>query len=319
MNQSKTCWAITDGHTGMMSQVQGLAEAVGLPTTFKTCKRRAPWVWLPATFPGLNPLNQLTQASDRLDPPWPDLLITCGRRQLPYALWIKQHSHGNTFCAHIQNPRIPFHYLDLIIAPEHDGISGENVVSTKGAIHKVTLGKLQDEAKKWQSRFTNFPKPYHVVLLGGSTNRYKMTESAMQGLIDQIKGIAEQTHGSVLVTPSFRTPYLDMLRNQVGSLKRVYLADPSQENPYLGMLGLAEYIYVTDDSVNMMCEANMTGKPLYLLTPKGHKDTTPAKFGVDLIADGIARPYEGKIENWSYTPVNDTQRAANEIRQRLGL
>lgn len=319
MGKPKTCWGITDGHAGMISQVQGLADAVGLETTIKVCTRRWPWVWLPATFPFVNPLKHLTKESDSLDPPWPDLLITCGRRQLPYALWIRKHSKGNTFCAHIQNPRIPLMHLDLVIAPEHDHISGPNVVTTQGAIHKITPDKLKGGAKAWEDHFAKYPKPHHVVLLGGSTNRFKMTREVVLDLVEQIKQIAKATEGSVLITPSYRTPDLDLLQNELAGYKNIYLADLTQGNPYLGMLGLADYVYVTNDSVNMMCEANMTEKPLYLLIPKGHTGTVPAKFGDTLVQAGIARIYEGKVEQWSYQKINDTDKAAKIIRERIGL
>ena len=319
MNKSMTSWGITDGHAGMLSQVTGLAEAIGLPTEIKTCKRRAPWVWLPAMFPIVNPLNHLTNDSDSLNPPWPDLLITCGRRQLPYALWIRKHSEGKTFCAHIQNPRIPLDKLDLIIAPEHDGISGDNVISTKGAIHKITPQKLIEGGKSWQTYFADYPRPYHVVLLGGSTNRYEMTSQVIEKLAEQIKSIADNNAGSVLITPSYRTPHLDLLQSHLEGNPRIFLADLTKENPYLGMLGLADYLYVTNDSVNMMCEANMTGKPLYLLVPQGHQDTVPSRFSDTLVEEGIARIYQGKTEDWTYTPFDETEKAAKEIRKRLGL
>ena len=154
-------------------------------------------------------------------------------------------------------------------------------MSTKGAIHKVTPEKLQQGAQEWKQFFSQYARPYHVVLLGGSTNRFNMTKEVMDDLIKQIKTIAETTDGSVLITPSFRTPYLDSLKRQLEPLPNVFLADLNVENPYLGMLGLADFLYITNDSVNMMCEANMTGKPLYLLIPKGHEGTVPAQFWPD--------------------------------------
>src|SRR3990167_11381285 len=100
----KTCWTITDELPGTKSQVIGLAEAIGLPSVHKTCRRRWPWGWLGLTWG--NPLQQLTPQSDPLNPPWPNLVISCGRRSAPLALAIKKQNKGKTFCVHIQNPII---------------------------------------------------------------------------------------------------------------------------------------------------------------------------------------------------------------------
>ena len=180
----KTCWTITDEFLGMKSQVMGLSDAIGLPTTHKTCQRRWPWGWLGLSWG--NPLKQLTSRSDSLTPPWPDLVITCGRRSAPLALAIKKQNGGKTFCVHIQNPILEVAAFDLIVAPEHDQLKGPNVISTKGALHKVTPQKLKDGLKTDGALFRGLPRPYSTVLLGEPTNRYKMLRPAMENLIQQI-------------------------------------------------------------------------------------------------------------------------------------
>lgn len=311
----KTCWTITDAFPGMQSQVMGLAEAVGLPTTQKTCKRRWPWGWLGLTLG--NPLNQLTTQSDPLSPPWPDLVISCGRRSAPLALAIKQQSKGKTFCVHIQNPLLKVNAFDLIVAPEHDNLKGRNVVTTKGALHKVTAQKLKDGVKTHGSLFKGFPRPYSTVLLGGNTNRYQMTQEAMEDLIRQILLIRENSKGSVFVTPSFRTPFREILTQSLKDEPHIFLADIETLNPYFAMLGVADFVFVTDDSVNMVCEAAITKKPLYILPLLGHGETKPKKFIQKLEQEGIVRPFQGSIDTWSYPPLNDTGKIAKVVQKRL--
>lgn len=229
-SRQKICWTVTDEFAGMQSQVIGLAEAVGLPTLHKICKRRPPWGWL--SLPWGNPLTQLTATSDALAPPWPDLVITCGRRSAPLAFAIKKATKGKAFCVHIQNPIFNKDAFDLIVAPEHDHLKSPNIISTKGAIHKLTTQKLEDGVKTFGALFQDLPRPYSVVLLGGSTHRYKMPQKAMDELIHTFLSIRDKTQGSVLVTPSFRTPFRERLTQALANEPRIFLADIEKINPY---------------------------------------------------------------------------------------
>lgn len=314
---SKVCWTITDEFPGMKSQVIGLAEAIGLPTVHKTCQRRWPWGWL--SLPFGNALAQLTPGSDSLSPPWPDLVISCGRRSAPLALEIKKASKGKAFAVHIQNPLFNYDSFDLIVVPEHDKLTGPNVVTTKGAIHKVTPKKIEEGLEQHRDLFQGLPSPYNTVLLGGNTNRYKMSEAAMDALIEQIFSIREITQGSVLVTPSFRTPFRQKLTNAFANDPAIFLADIENLNPYFAMLGIADTLFVTDDSVNMVCEACSTGKPVYILPLLGQKNTKPKKLIQELEEQKIVRSFQGEIEAWTYAPFNDTAKVANQVRKMLAI
>lgn len=313
----KTCWVITDEPPGMKSQAIGLAEAIGLPTIDKTCGRRWPWGWLGLSWG--NPLKQLTRESDPLVPPWPDLVISCGRRSAPLALAIKKQSQGKTFCVHIQNPLLDLKAFDLIVSPAHDNLKGPNVISTKGAIHKITPQKIQDGVQRDQRLFQGLPRPYHTILIGGSTNRYKLSREALDDLLHKILLIRDQSGGSVLVTPSFRTPFRDVLTKELTGAPNVFLADIENRNPYFAMLGMADFIFVTDDSVSMVCEACATRKPVYILPLLGHSKTKPKRFIQGLIQEGIVRPFQGSIDTWTYAPFNDTEKVAALVRKKMGL
>ena len=317
MPSKKICWTITDAFPGMKSQVEGLADAIGFTTVHKTCRRKWPWGWL-----GLasgNPLKHLSKDSDPLIPPWPDVVISCGRRSASLALAIKKKSQGKARCIHIQNPIINRSSFDLIIAPEHDKLSGSNVILTRGALHKVSQKKLEAGIQTHGHLFKDFPKPYSAVLLGGSTNRYKMPQDAMEELIEKILLIRDLTQGSVLVTPSFRTSYRDLLTKSLENEPHIFLADIEKLNPYFAMLGLADYIFATNDSVNMVCEACYTNKPVYILPLKGHKNTKPKKFIDSLMNEKIVRLFERSIDTWKYTPFNDTGKVARLVKEKFSL
>jgi hypothetical protein len=267
----------------------------------------------------VNPLNQLTDNSDLLVPPWPDLVITCGRRSAPLGVAIKKQSNGQTFCVHIQNPQMYKDDIDLIVAPSHDHFTGPNVVTNKGALHKVTQEKIQAGIREHGDLFKNLKHPLNFVLLGGNTHRYTMPQDGIEEIIRQIFQIREVSQGSVLVSPSFRTPYRDVLRAVLKGQENIYLAEIEELNPYFAMLGLADTIFVTDDSVNMVSEACYTGKPVYILPMKGHKGSKPQQFVHGLIDEKFVRPFEGRIEKWTYTPFNDTERIAKIVREKMNL
>ena len=75
------------------------------------------------------------------------------------------------------------------------------------------------------------------------------------------------TEVRLAIVPSRRTPKqgLWMLSKQLDSqlgTNSVKVWDDTRYNPYPGLLGLAKFVIVTSDSVNMTSEAALTGKPV---------------------------------------------------------
>src|SRR5262249_42262398 len=135
-------WALHDGKIGMANQVLGLAEAVGYPVIEKVVALRAPWRHLAPSL-WLNPMAALKPESARLEPPWPDLLIACGRGVPALALAARRASRGRTYWVQVQDPRFGRRHVDLMVVPQHDPARGENVLLTMGAVHRVRPGSLE--------------------------------------------------------------------------------------------------------------------------------------------------------------------------------
>ena len=117
------CWVVTEGAVGMENQALGLAEAIGLPIVVKRVTARAPWKNLPAQI-WPHALNVMTPRSDPLLPPWPHLLISCGRRSVPFNTAIRKANAGTCFSVHIQSPKIRLNHFDLVVPPRHDDLAG---------------------------------------------------------------------------------------------------------------------------------------------------------------------------------------------------
>ena len=290
----------------MVSQAEGLAEALGWPFERIVVRPRRPWLWLPAHRqpPGILRYG----LRENLPQPWPDLLISCGRRSAPVAAAVRRAADGRTFAVHIQNPRTPLRCFDLIVPLEHDGLTGPNVVPSRAALHGITSGKLAAAGAEWRGRLGDLNV---AVLLGGRTRSYRFTRRTVDELARGLAGL----DGNIAVTASRRTEpgVVYALKSR---LPRPWFWDGAGRNPYLGMLALARHIVVTEDSVSMISEAISTGKPVYLARMAGGSRRL-ARFHAALREDGIVRPFDGRLARWCYEPVNETPRIAAEVRWRM--
>jgi mitochondrial fission protein ELM1 len=309
-------WAVHDGTIGMANQVRGVAEALGWPFVEKHIAVRAPWRHLlPHLW--LRPLAAVSPAGDAFAPPWPDVLIACGRVVVPLARAAKRASGGRTFWVQVQDPRFARPEVDLMVVPAHDPARGDNVLRTLGAVHRVTPAKLAEGARRVARQLAPLARPLVAVLIGGSNRVYRLTPARYAALADELAALARQGYG-IAVTPSRRTGAAGetLLRERLAGVP-AFIWDGSGENPYFGLLGAADAIIVTADSVSMVSEAAATGKPVHVIELEGGSRKF-ARFHDGMRQAGITRPFRGAIEHWTYAPPDDTARAAAEIRRRLG-
>jgi hypothetical protein len=315
MNEERTIWILTEGAIGMENQALGIAEGLGGRIEKHVLATPASWKRLP-------PRLRLAIAGARLPrieglaPPWPDVLVTCGGQATGSALAIAKASRGRCFTVHVQRPPFPPNRFDAVIAPAHDTVQGGNVFMTQGAVHAVTREKLAAAAPRMAARYAHLPRPYVAVLIGGGNNRYHLTTAAMREFAAALAGVARAGH-SLLVTPSRRTgeDHARLLAETLAGL-RADVWDGTGENPYLGMLALADAIVVTKDSVSMTSEAAFTGKPVHVVELDGRSRRIDS-FHDRFRAAGYTRPFRGGIEHWTYAPPDDTAAAVRFVRERM--
>lgn len=315
--KSKFIWAISDGRAGLEAQVVGLAEAIGLPFESKTVRPKWPWTMLPVTmWPA--PFAALGTNSSDFAPPWPDLVIGCGWRSIPFMLAIKRLSGGKTLTVQTQDPRVRPDLFDVVVAPEHDRTQGGNVFSILGSPNRITPDKLSAAAEEWAPRFDALPKPLVAVLIGGTSKAYRLTPGRMKEIAEDLKALQKSGAG-LMITTSRRTG-TEQVRVLTEAMRGTgaYMWTGEGPNPYFGMLGLADAILVTADSTNMITEAASTGKPVHIL-PLLRGSMKFGRFHEALVDRGIVRPYSGRLEKWAYPPLAETARAAGFIRAKLGL
>ena len=325
----RTCppvaWVLHDGKAGMRSQALGLAEATGFDLIEKPLNIRRPWSSLP---PQLWPRSRgvVVEGGMRLRPPWPDLVIGCGRNTVVPALVIRRASGRRTILAQVQDPRLRHTEFDLLIVPEHDRLRGPQVIVSRGAMHRVTPARLAAEHSRFATlnalRLNALRRPIVAVLLGGSSKAYRLGLRRLGEIADAIARMLRQSGGSALVTPSRRTGKegTRLIEERLAGLPAT-IWDGAGDNPYFAYLALADAILVTADSVSMISEAAATGKPVHILE-LGGGNAKFARFHQSMRQAGITRPFAGHLETWSYPIPDDTARAGAAVRalvlSRLG-
>src|SRR4029077_13079609 len=196
-------WVLHDGKPGMASQALGLAEATGFPFVEKLLSVRPPWALLPPQL-WLAPLHAAGEGGVPLAPPWPDLVIGCGRHSAMPALAIRRASGGHTFAAQIQDPRVGRGEFDLLFLPEHARLRGSRAVVTCGAIHRVTPARLAEERRRFPA-LAELPRPIIGVMIGGPNRSYRLGLDRLAAIAEAIAGILRTGGGAAVVTPSRRT------------------------------------------------------------------------------------------------------------------
>ncbi len=255
-----------------------------------------------------------------LAPPWPDLVISCGGKGAALSAAIKTASGGTAHAVHILKPRIDARHLDAVIVPRHDGVTGPNVIVTRTALTPVTAATISSGAKRWRDVLGALPRPLIAVLVGGSNDRFQLTPEGARKLGEALRDVAKRHGAGLAITTSRRTGSANetALRAAVSG-PGTYFWDGTGDNPFFGLLALADAIVVTEDSVSMTSEACATGKPVYIAGLEGESRRI-RRFHEMLQQDGITRPFTGtlELEPWSYVPPDDTGRAAAELRSRFG-
>jgi mitochondrial fission protein ELM1 len=310
MSPTAAPWILSEGLAGLQAQGLGLAEAAGWTPDVRVLKPGAPWKWIAARM-WPRPLSIVAGA---LRAPVPELVIGCGGMAAAVLAALRGNARR---VVQVQNPRMNIGRFDLIVAGHHDELTGPNVILTRTALHRVTPERLAAAAELWRDRLP--PRPFVAVLLGGSNGRYRLDAAAGATLAAGLAGMMRRDNVGVMVTPSRRTdPAVTSLIAEAIAPLGGHVWDGTGDNPYFGMLALADMIVVTQDSVSMISEAAATNAPVLIAELPG-RSRRQGLF-LKLMRDaGRVRPFDGRFTSWPAAPMNDTPEAAAEMRRRLGL
>ncbi len=309
-----TTWIVTEGLTGTENQCLGVTDALGITPVIKRIGLNQPWH---ALSPYLGMEGATTFSGDPLGPPWPELLIASGRKSIAAARYIKKQN-PKTFCVQIQDPRVRTSGFDLVAVPAHDPARGKNVLVTTLSPNRITAEKLAAAKEGFRSRFEPLPAPRVAVLIGGTSKVHSLTVEHTHDMVDELMKLIVDKY-SLMITTSRRTGEgpAKIIRINLQAENSV-IWDGSGENPYFGMLAWADFIIVTSDSMSMISDALTTGKPTYVIPLLGGAPRLNGALKT-LQDNGLIRSFAGSLENYTYTPLQDAAKIAEEIRRKSGL
>lgn len=286
-------WVVDAYRAGERTQLralaQGLQAALGWPYEIKSLRYRK-YEFRTNIFRGTS-LNGIDVAgSDRLAPPWPDLVLSMGMRNEPVARWIREQSGGRTRLVFLGRLWADPSDFDLVITtPQYRVPDRPNVLRNALPLHPVSPARLAEAAATWAPRLAHLPGPYVTVNIGGTSGPYAFGPHASARLVRDAVALAQARGASLLVSSSARTPKAAIAgfaaqRDVPMELYRWQRDDT--DNPYLGFLALADELIITADSISMLAEAYATGKPVHMF------DTSAGRLGMrhdmQALAEGSA-------------------------------
>ena len=302
---------LTQGMHGMVSQVEGLAKALRLNFKHQNIKLKPFWNLIP---PKLTPIseNLLTEkfVCDS------KIIISCGRKSVIPSIALKRRLGSQIFNIHIQDPKVSFNHFDLIISPEHDGIKGENVLTTRGSIHYLTKKEILDNVKYLS--LDQKKRQIVTFVIGGPNKYYDYSDEQIHFLFNKVKTIFTPDKYKIVVIPSYRTPE-EVIKKAYNTFHlNHFVVKKIDKKAYLSSLAQADYIIVTCDSTSMISEAAVTGKPVYMAMMKPKKSIRRFKsFYSQFKSLGIAKELTGTIDNWSYDKSDEVNRIAPLIKKKM--
>ena len=299
---------LTEGLHGMISQVEGLAKALDLEYFHEKIELNNFWKMIP---PIITPVQKFVFKND-IDNNF-DVIISCGRKSVIPSIYLKKISHKKIINIHIQNPKVSHKNFNYIIAPEHDGISGKNVISSKGALHYLTIEEIKNSRDYLQNK-TNTKKDFLTLILGGPTKYYNYSTQNIKTVFSKIKNLTEKNNLHLVVIPSNRTPIETVSSAKSELINDATIIETVDKKAYLSALSIAKYIVVTCDSSSMISEAALTGKPVYVAMMETKRNDKRFKEFRKLFENmNILRKLDDKLETWSYEKLDEANRVAELI------
>ena len=302
---------LTEGMHGMISQVEGLAKALDLEFIHEKIELNNFWKLIP---PNLTPIKNFV-FKNNIDKNF-NIVISCGRKSVIPSIYLKQKYKNKIINIHIQNPKVSLNNFDYIVAPEHDELKGNNVLTTKGAIHYLRNNELNENQSYLKSKIIK--EKVVSLIVGGPNKYYDYKIKSLEEVFLKIKNNFISKGYQLIFIPSMRTPKNIIERAQTYFDENQIIISNIDKKAYLSSLKLADYIVVTCDSTSMISEAAITGKPIYVAQMPPIKSNDRFKKFYELFMSlNIIRNLENSLDTWSYEKLNETDRISSYIKEQF--
>ena len=322
-------WALVDDKPGNRTQSIGVAErlSAGQPGSLLEIKQlqpglfsRLPNALLGDSLRGYDSIGRNALLEALKEGNGPDVVIAAGRRLVPALRYVKRH-HPKTISVYIMHPQVALTNFDLIAMPEHDEPPKmKNIFPTVGAPHRMTTLRAWEAADAEKARFANLPHPRIALLAGGNAGDCRWKTSDWQKLAQAVRALAERSSAHVMVTTSRRTGDrgTQALMQSLPEDAFFHRWQPEGDNPYAAMLGSADAIVVTGESMSMLSEACSLGKPVFFYVPEDGVEAKHARFHDSLVKSGHAQKLDaGSSLRWAPSaPLDEAGRVAEAILRK---
>jgi len=303
---------LTEGFHGMISQVEGLAKNLNLDFIHEKIELNNFWKLFP---PKITPVKSFV-FKNKLDHEF-NIVISCGRKSVIPSLYLKNKYKSKIVNIHIQNPKVSLSNFDFIIAPKHDSLFGENVVTSKGAIHYLTNDELIENENYLKPRIDSQKKIISFII-GGPNKYYDYNDKIIDEIFLKIENNFIRNNYQAIIIPSMRTPKNIIEKAQNYFDKNQIIVLDVDKKAYLSALNLADHIVVTCDSTSMISEAAITGKPIYVAQMPSIKSNQRFKEFFNLFESlKIIKNLDSSVESWNYEKLDETNRISGYIKDKI--
>ena len=302
---------LTEGMHGMISQVEGLAKALDLEFIHEKIELNSFWKLIP---PSLTPIKKFV-FKNNIEKDF-NIVISCGRKSVIPSIYLKKKYKNKIMSIHIQDPKVSLDNFDFIVAPEHDGLEGKNVLKSKGAIHYLRESELEENKSFLKSRVNK--EKLVTFIVGGPNKYYNYNQLVVDKIFLKIKNNFINNGYQLIFIPSMRTPKKIIEKAQNYFDEDQIIINDVDKKAYLSSLKLADHIVVTCDSTSMISEAAMTGKPIYVAQmPIIKKNYRFKKFFELFKSLNIIRDLDNSVEVWNYKKLDETKMISSYIKEYL--
>ena len=302
---------LTEGMHGMISQVEGLAKALDLDFIHEKIELNGFWKLIP---PKITPVKNFV-FKNKINKKF-NIVISCGRKSVIPSIYLKKKYRNKIMNIHIQDPKVSLENFDFIVAPEHDGLDGKNVLKSKGAIHYLRANELNENINYLKPQMNK--EKIVTLIVGGPNKYYDYNLSVIEGIFKKVSKNFINNGYQLIFIPSMRTPkrVIDLAKNYFDNNQ--VIITKVDKKAYLSSLKLSDYIVVMCDSTSMISEAAMTGKPIYVAQMNPIKKNDRFKKFFELFKSlNIIKDLENSLEKWSYEKLNETDKISGYIKQQL--
>ena len=264
-------WAFTDGKAGHENQTRGLLAA------FQQCgPTDVRWIKVPPYSSVLT--NLMTK---RFLPgaalPSPNFLIGAGHRTHLPLIAARRARGGRSIV--LMKPSLPRIWFDLCVIPEHDNVTGGNLLTTRGALNVMQPGKKDVRAG--------------LILVGGPSRHHGWREKELVAQVEDV--VRRETKTKWTLTTSRRTPPTTTARLSELNKKNLTVIPVHDTGPdwLPERLAAASQAWVSEDSVSMVYEALTAGCATGILAvPARRRGKKKLQQGLErLVHDGLVTRY----------------------------